>query len=389
VKEVEMIRVLLLTAVVFSSVPCPMAADDGALVLGSVEAVYHEGMVTFTVLHPGAVSASVRVYDLDTDGLIYNSGPRARTRVTWPAGYDAGGSYRYLVTAWNAAGEVVVSQAAVNTSMTPIAEISFDTVPGDTRMVGPDEIDLLADVNVGSIPGVRLYQDWNGNGGGIELYDEGGFFRTAYMLPSGSTTGGQVRVQGPSGAAWMQGEHPLHGYEAALGVFGTSDFYVWAGETGDDSVQMPDDAVSAAEIVNETGVAAVVQTSALALPYTGATTVASAQITAPTDGFVFATGFATVRLNHTNGSITVCYCSISLTTNAGYPDGLVETKLSSLLPSDTYYFPVSVSRVIPVSAGPTDVYLVCADGGGIGDIEVRRRHLQLLFVPTAYGTVSN
>ena len=40
-------------------------------------------------------------------------------------------------------------------------------------MVGPDEIDLLGDVNVGSIPGVRLYQDWSGKGGGIELYDEG------------------------------------------------------------------------------------------------------------------------------------------------------------------------------------------------------------------------
>ena len=381
-------RALLLTVAVVSSVPFLVAADDGALMLGSVEAVYHEGVVTFTVEHPEAVSASVRVYDLETDGLIYDSGPRARTRVTWPAGYDLAGGYRYLVTAWNAEGEVVVSQIAANKRQTPIAEITFDTFPDNTKVVDPGEIDLLGDVNVGSIPGVRLLQDYNGKGGGIELYDEGGFSRTAYMLPTGSTTGGQVRALGPSGAAWMQGEHPLHGNEAVLGVFGTSDFYVWAGETGDDSVQMPDDAVSAAEIKDEPGVAASHANNTLSLPITGAISVVSATVNAPTDGHVFAAGFVAAEFFHTNGNVSSYGCSISDTDNQTYVEGLAYVTVPTNLTSGYYRFPISLSRVLDVSAGANQLYIVCIPGVS-SDVSVYDRHLDLLFVPTAYGTVAD
>jgi len=380
-------RALLLTVAVVSSVPFLVAADDGALMLGSVEAVYHEGVVTFTVEHPEAVSASVRVYDLETDSLIYDSGPRARTRVTWPAGYDLAGGYRYLVTAWNAEGEVVVSQIAANKRQTPISEISFDTVPGDSRMVGPDEIDLLGDVNVGSIPGVRLLQDYNGKGGGIELYDEGGFSRTAYMLPTGSTTGGQIRVLGPSGAAWMQGEHPLHGNEAALGVFGTSDFYVWAGETGDDSVQMPDDAVSAAEMKDEPGVATVFESNnPITLVPLENETVLSASVRS--DGYVFATGYVEISINNSPaGGGESCTCGLSDYSGGSLPEREIHVAPDPNAPVGWHTLPVRLSGIFRWGG---QIYINCVSNGiiGTGAIVAKKRHLELIWFPTAYGTVS-
>ena len=216
----------LLTLLMVIAASAAFATDDGGRIVGGVEAVLHEGIVTFTVMHPDAVSTSVKVFDLETDGMIFDSGPRARTQLKWPAGNDFNGGTRYLVTAWNAAGEVVVSQTAANKRQTSISEISFDTVPDNRSLVGPGEIDLLGDVNVGPIPGIRLYQNHNGDGGGIELYDEGGFFKTATLLPTGSQGSGQLRVNGPAGGAWLTGEQTLHGDEAALGVYGLSLIHI-------------------------------------------------------------------------------------------------------------------------------------------------------------------
>jgi hypothetical protein len=376
----------LATSLVFLLSPCLSAADDAGTIIGGVEAVFHEGAVTFTVIHPEAVSSSVRVYDLDSDALVFDSGARARTQLAWQAGHDFDGGYRYLVTAWNADGEVVVSQAAANSRQVPISEISFDTVPGGTEFAGPDEIDLLADVNVGSIPGVRLYEDYGGKGGGIELYDEGGFSRTAYILPTGSTTGGQVRVLGPSGFAWLQGEHPLHGNEAALSVFGTSSFYVWAGETGDDSVVMPEDAVSAAETRDEAGVVSGFTAGALTLPQDGYATIESRTISAPTNGYVFGSAMVRAILYKNDTSHPAAgACSISIEPNVFYTDGGALASIS-FGGTGTFQFSLSPSRVIPVSAGSNEIYLVCwADLHNT--VQVYERHLHLLFVPTAYGTV--
>jgi hypothetical protein len=379
-------RVLLASMVALgAAIPC--AADDGGRVVSDVEAVYHEGIVSFAVVHPEAVSAAVKVYPLDADQPIFDSGPRARTRLSWPAGRDLEGSYRFAVTAWNAEGEVVVSQLATTKTLTTISEISFDAVPGGIVFAGPDEIDLLADVNVGSIPGVRLYEDYNGKGGAIELYDEGGFSRTAYILPTGSTTGGQVRALGPSGAAWLQGEHPLHGNEAALGVFGTSDFYVWAGETGDDSVQMPDDAVSAVEIKDEAGVAAARNNLDQNIPVNTDTVVLERQIYPSTYGYVLATAHLQMKIVRHNAAYGRCRCSIS---HSDSFDDDYSVGISDLLDYDfqSRIYSLALSRVDTPSTQSSNYYLVCINTDQ-SDCIASQAQLVLLFVPTAYGDVSS
>ncbi len=78
-------RTSVVVLILALSISVTAAAAGQARLMGSVEAVYHEGLVTFQVQHVNAVSISIKVYDLSTDALVYESGPRARTRVSWPA----------------------------------------------------------------------------------------------------------------------------------------------------------------------------------------------------------------------------------------------------------------------------------------------------------------
>ncbi len=183
-----------------------VAAGGPAQLMGSVEAVYHEGLVTFQVDHADAVSISIKVYDLETDALMYDSGPRARTQVSWPAGHDVVGSFRYVVTAWNEQGEVVVSQAAVTKNLTPISDIRFDTIPGNTKLLGPNEVIVDTDLQVGDInQGVRLDRSygavWGGNqhlrGGRFNPNDPpGAGHRRSRWVHHRGWTGREYRIRG-------------------------------------------------------------------------------------------------------------------------------------------------------------------------------------------------
>ena len=178
----------------------------------------------------------------------------------------------------------------------------------------------------------------------------------------------------------------MHVDEAALGVYVTSDFYVYAGETGNDSVVMPADAVSAIEIENEPGVAATFSMNSTNIPFSPPTTVVNATISAPTDGYVLAVGVVAMDINH-DGGATITTCSISETMGVIDPDCRATVSLNSFLASGRYRFPISLARVIPVSPGPHQFNIVCSNGG-YTSVDAEEPHLNLLFVPTAYGTVS-
>jgi hypothetical protein len=388
--EEDGMKPALLALLMVLATSIAVAMDDAGRIVGGVEAVYHEGLITFTVNHPDAVSASVRVYDLETDSLIFDSGPRARTRVTWPPGHDFAGGFRYLVTAWNAEGGVVVSQTAANKRQTPISDITFDTIPDNTSVVGPGEIDLLGDVNIGTVPGVGLYRDYGdlGYGGGVVVYGDSTFDKRVYMSADSAAGAGYFRLNGSVGGFWIDGSQHLHGNEPAMSFYGgTSEFQFYAGETGTDSVVMPANAVSATEIENEPGVASNHGTGEVLLYTTGQWSVVNQGIVAPTDGYVFATAFVTTGLYHTTGYYSTCTCSLSETLNTHYDEGFATATIPLNAPSGSYIFPISLSRIIPVSAGSNQINLVCSAGSD-SDIRLTHRHLDLLFVPTAYGSVS-
>jgi len=361
-------------------------AGSPAQLVGSVEAVYHDGVVTFQVSHPDAISSSVKVYDLDSDALIYDSGPRAQTLVTWPAGHDANGSYRYVVTAWNADGQVVVSQAAANKTLTPIAAISFDTVPADTKFLGPNEIIMGNDLQVGEPQHARLTDNLSG-GGDFYLYEEDGSTTHFWIQPDASGEGAFMLIDGSaaSGSQFVL-EGMGTGGEAVYSQAGTSDFIFRSGSTGDASMVLPASAVSSTEIFNEAGVAATYTTASQVLTTT-ADSVAVRTINAPSSGYVLATAFVDAYLSHTAGNTTQYSCSISDTLNTPYSNGLAYAQISLGAGTGGYRVPISQSRIFQVSAGSNQLHLVCT-GYSTGTVTIYDRHLDLLFVPTAHGSVT-
>lgn len=357
--------------------------------MGRVEAVYHEGVMTFNVEHPEAVSASIRVYDLESDALLYDSGPRATTSVTWPAGHELKGAYRYVVTAWNAEGNVVVSQAAATKTLTPIASISFDSVPADTKFLGPNEIIMGNDVQVGDpVQGVRIYDAYSGSGGAVYLYEEDGSTTQARIEPDLSGEGGYLYVDGSSASgSYIRLQGMGSNSEADLTVAGTSDFYVYAGQTGDGSVVMPADAIGSAEMFDEPGVANAYSNSSITAS-SDPDSILTRTISYPADGYVFAFAWADVFFNHSNGTTSWLNCSIN---NEGFNvmdyDQNAQAGVSMNAPSGSYYATISTSRIMPVTGTSTQFHYVC-DTSTTANVTIRDRHLGLLYVPTAYGSVS-
>jgi hypothetical protein len=378
--------IVLILALSFTTIG---SAEGPVQLVGSVEAVYHEGLVTFRVEHTDAVSSSVKVFDIASDTLVYDSGPRAQTRVSWPAGHDLVGTYRYVVTAWNDQGEVVVSQAAVTKNLTPISNIAFDTIPGNTKLLGPNEVIVESDLQVGATQGVRLDQNINSYGGGAYFFEEDGTTTYAWMSPDFDGQGGFFQIKGSAasgGYIQAQGMDALAGAQASFRVEGTSDFGVYAGLTGNESVVLPSSSVSSFEIANEPGVASAALEVGASLS-TFPANVAIRTITAPTSGYVFATAAISLFQDHTSPGSTHTWCSISDTSGTQLDDGLVRASIAGAAPSGAYGIPISLTRVFPVSAGPKTFYIVCERGSN-GSVGVEDRHLDLIFIPTAYGTVS-
>ena len=377
------LRILIITLFVVAVAMTGTAAE----LMGRVEAVYHEGVMSFNIEHVDAVSASIRIYDLETDALIYDGGPQARTTVTWPAGHNLKGSYRYVVTAWNAEGQVVVSQAASTKSFTPIASFDFDTIPANTKFLGANDITMLADVHVGDPGSIRLDLDQGGLGSATAWYEEDGITEHTKIEPDWGGGGGYFQVLGNTVGSYVSMEGDSENDEAMFRVLGTSDFHVYAGFTGDLSVQMPASAVSAAETLDEPGVASDFNTVTLVLG-PGPLSIETRTITAPAAGYVLAVAFTDLGLIHSNGSTSYAQCSIATAGfNVEYEDGLAVGQISANAPSGSYQIPISANRLVSVPAGSTQFHFVCRTGA-YGNIAVFDRHLDLLYVPTSYGVVT-
>jgi len=379
-------RLSIVVAFLITCVAASVVAGGPAQLVGSVEAVYHEDLVTFQVNHADAVSMSIRVYDLETDALIYDSGPREGTLVSWPAGYDVTGSFRYVVTAWNEQGEVVVSQAAVTKNLTPISAISFDTIPGNTKLLGPNEVIVESDLQVGATPGVLIDQAWSTYGGAIKWYEEGGVTTHSYIEPDAGGQGGYLYVDGTGASGgYINAQGMGVGDLPQFYINGTSDFGVYSGNTGDASIVMPASSVSAAEMGNEPGVASSYLSSSLTI--TGTHNVLARTITPPSSGFLVMSASADATIAHITGNSSWVRCSISTNSLTLDADSDMNAGVSTNAPTGSYWQNLSMDRVVSTT-GATDTWYVVCDGTTGGSIYMYERHFNILFVPTSYGVVT-
>ncbi len=225
-------------------------------------------------------------------------------------------------------------------------------------------------------------------GGRLEMHDEAGN-QTAYLAADNNGTGGfmDVRRDATHSGFIVDGNGSGTG-EPRVDVLGSARFAAFdMGAPGDDSVQLPMDALAAGELLDEPGVAYAAD-GVTAITLDGTTqTLLSRSLTVPTAGFVIASGSLVGQALHTlNTSDAVIF---GLGTAAGvFASGRVLSLVNpSSLATATYYYPVSVQGVFAVPAGTSTFYLLGDEA--VGSWRAREMQLTLLFVPTAYGTVAS
>lgn len=221
-------------------------------------------------------------------------------------------------------------------------------------------------------------------GGYTDWYDEAGS-TTVIVEADGNGTGGHVQVM-------RDGTNP--GFEVDGNTNGTNEPTVTIqgsartaafkmGSSGNASVVLPADAIGAAEILDEPGVASRSVTS-FSLPG-GLATVTSRAITVPADGWVLAmaTFDAQCWLTSGNGQMSLSFGLSTSATTLGSSNNL---NLDPVHPLGVYTWPVTTQALFPVTAGTTTVYLQSQLNGQAADFDNIR--LTLTYLPTGYGTVT-
>jgi hypothetical protein len=175
------------------------------------------------------------------------------------------------------------------------------------------------------------------------------------------------------------------------GSFQSADFFM--GKSGDSSVVLPDDAVSAGEIKDEPGVA-----NHLGSDYYWLNSglidyaVDSVSITIPGPGYVEITGGCYIGLYHTVGTDTRVYVVVDKTAaNADFTfPGAQIAGVPSNVATSVWGFPCTTTRLYEETTGGTKTYYLNAEynSGTNGSTQVDRSYIRAVYYPTLYGTVT-
>jgi len=227
-------------------------------------------------------------------------------------------------------------------STDPMIHITGQTFGGDLRV--RDE----AGNNIG-----RLYGDVEGNSGELAVY------------------------RGPGQLAFTVDGNWAGTGNALVKIWGTSREVTFRTDlTGDGSVQLPDDAVNATEILDEMGVANDYFSGIMAAP-AGFTNLVTHNITAPAPGYILATGNISVAQASDDFAIGLSISKASQSPGVPEIDGYVHPSKGD---------PLAVQRLFQVGAGTTQFFLVVRVPPG-ESVYIEDPHLTLLYLPTNYGDV--
>lgn len=174
----------------------------------------------------------------------------------------------------------------------------------------------------------------------------------------------------------------------AISILGASRSALFnMGQSGDAAVQFPSGSVNSVELLNEPGVAQSFQNASIAVGL-GVTTIGSRTITVPDDGYVIAMASGHCEMGHVNGTDSRIIYGINDQTGL-FASSQGVTGVPSQAPSGiSYRFPLPFTGVWPVTAGAHTFYLLAQRIGAANGIVWNDPTITLLYVPTAYGTVT-
>ena len=233
---------------------------------------------------------------------------------------------------------------------------------------------------------VRLDGDIFGYGGQMSTYSEDGFSQS-YFEPDFNGEGMFVtwyRDNSNNGLIF-NGNDGSGGCELILQGAASSMFFD-TGVVGGSSVSLPTDAIQDTEILDEAGAASATSDGAVSLTG-GIDILLSRTITCPTSGYCLVVGSCQANFNnHTIGTTSNADYGVSDTSIAFPANQEVAYYIHSGNPSGLYTSPITTHGLFSVGAGANTFYLLGREN--TGSATVNDMQLSIIFVPTAYGTVS-
>ncbi len=229
----------------------------------------------------------------------------------------------------------------------------------------------------------------NANGGQYTLTDD----ETNPVVLFGADdagTGGRLQVQrndtyGEDSGIDLNGNWAASG-EPALRIIGSNrsaNFYM--SSLGTSSVRLPQDAVEAAEIMDEPGVTSV--SNAIVGLSSSIQTMVSTSIDVPTAGYVLAIGTVGIENYHNTGTATDGYVGISDHATYFLTDSKVRFEIDDGNSEGYYNHVTTIHAIFPVEEADTYTYYFLGQELS-GSITARDPRLTLLYIPTTYGSVS-
>lgn len=225
-------------------------------------------------------------------------------------------------------------------------------------------------------------------GGRLQLHDEAGN-QALYLAADNNGTGGYMDVRrNTTSSGFIVDGNVSNTGEPRVDVLGSTRFAALdMSASGDDAVVLPADAIGAAEVLDESGLAYQVDGAGL-ITLDGTTqTLLSRSINVPAAGYLIAIGSLVGQAVHTNGSTDAVVFGIGSAAGVFGADRTMALINPSSLASTTYYYPVTVQGVFSVSSGTSTFYLLGREDNG--SWRATDLQLTLLYVRTAYGTVAS
>jgi hypothetical protein len=224
--------------------------------------------------------------------------------------------------------------------------------------------------------------DYGGYGSAIIMLDETGRFTNA-LEPDADGTGGFFYVNGGTGGFFQVDGN--FGGSPSVTIAGASTSTFDTNQSGDASVQLPANAISASEILDEPGIAQ--NHVSGSVPFTGATTnfadIVAVSITIPAAGYIVVSADAQLAL-FTAGQ----FAAIQITEVSGSGiDFSHYLNAGSASSNPSGYVPVSIHRTYAKAAGTYTFYFQCQNAAATGGPYAWNPTITALYTPTAYGSV--
>jgi len=236
----------------------------------------------------------------------------------------------------------------------------------------------------------QIHAHATSSGGFVDLFDEAGSF----------LAGVEADTTGAGGFAYVYRSAADQGFivdgntganEPRVTISGSARAAVFdMANSGSNSVELPTSAISAAECLDEPGVASNTEGSAgVAIASTTLTPILSRSITAPSSGYVLVLGTSQVEISHVTGTNDLYNFGVSDDAAILPVNQDLFVTVIAALPTGTYEKVLTAHGLFSVGAGAHTFYLLgqktsaASDDATAFDVQ-----LTLVYFATAYGTVT-